>query len=426
MSTASYDLSVPVLLFPITRYSLLYGSLGAIRSLGRVGVTSHAIISSTFSPHRFSRHLARAFVVKEDWTSNQTAILSQLVNIGRELGNPVILLPTDDEAAIFAAEHTDELRACFLLPQVSSALPRALASKRDLYQLCIGHGVPAPRTAFARSFGETIALADQIRYPVVIKNSEPWSRLSSPAVASTTIFCAAEELLRLKYTWPANSEVIIQEYIPDDAAEDWIVHVYCGSDSNPVVAFTGRKYQSWPPRAGVTTAATVLRNDKLLDMATGFCRAVGFKGIADMDWRFDSRDGQYKLVDFNPRFGANFRLFVTKNDIDVVRALHLDLTGRAVPQAPPVFGRKFRLENLNWASRLFGGTISQNETATKQSKTEYAWLAADDPLPFLMMVVNFSCRIIERAISIPARKATKLVAHVGTLFHRQHKPRKDL
>ena len=426
MNTARFDLSVPILLFPITGYSLLYGSLGAIRSLGRVGVTSHAMISSTFSPHRFSRYLGRTFVVQEDWTSSEAAILSRLIHIGGEIGSPAILLPTDDEAAVFAAEHADQLRACFLLPQVSPTLPRALASKRDLYQLCIEHGVPAPRTAFARKFSETIAVAREIQYPVVIKNSEAWSRLSSPVVASTTIFSAAEELLGLKDTWPANSEVIIQEYIPDNAAEDWIVHAYCGSDSNPVVAFTGRKYQSWPPRAGVTTAATVLRNDKLLDMATGFCRAVGFKGIADMDWRFDSRDGQYKLVDFNPRFGANFRLFVTENDIDVVRALHLDLTGRAVPRAPPVLGRKFRLENLNWASRLFGGTVSQSETATEQSKTEYAWLAADDPLPFLMMVVNFSCRIIGRAISIPTRKATKLVARIGNLFQRQHKPRKDL
>ena len=67
------------------------------------------------------------------------------------------------------------------------------------------------------------------------------------------------------------------------------------------------------------------------ESAARFCRAIGFSGIADLDWRLDRRDGRYKLLDFNPRVGAQFRLFETDAGIDVVRALHLDLTGRPVP-----------------------------------------------------------------------------------------------
>jgi len=37
----------------------------------------------------------------------------------------------------------------------------------------------------------------------------------------------------------------------------------------------------------------------------------------DLDYRFDKRDGQYKLLDFNPRIGAQFRLLVDDNGLDV-------------------------------------------------------------------------------------------------------------
>src|SRR5262249_30275198 len=72
-------------------------------------------------------------------------------------------------------------------------------------------------------------------------------------------------------------------------------------------------------------------NPEVAALAERFCEEIGFRGIADLDWRLDLRDGRYKLVDFNPRVGNQFRLFETEAGIDVVRAMHLDLTGRPVP-----------------------------------------------------------------------------------------------
>jgi D-aspartate ligase len=65
-------------------------------------------------------------------------------------------------------------------------------------------------------------------------------------------------------------------------------------------------------------------NDTLAEQASKFRRALRFRGVVDLDWRFDKRDGHFKLVDYNPRLGAQFRLIQTRAGIDVVRALHLD------------------------------------------------------------------------------------------------------
>jgi len=36
---------------------------------------------------------------------------------------------------------------------------------------------------------------------------------------------------------------------------------------------------------------------------------LGYRGILDLDIRLDERTGDYHLLDFNPRLGAQFRVF---------------------------------------------------------------------------------------------------------------------
>ncbi len=112
------------------------------------------------------------------------------------------------------------------------------------------------------------------------------------------------------------------------------------------------KYRSWPPRAGVTSYARIVENDGLAQRSAELCRQIGYRGIVDLDWRYDRRDQQYKLLDFNPRVGAQFRLFETTAGIDVVRAQHLDLTGRVVPNGAPATGRGFAVEILDVPARV--------------------------------------------------------------------------
>jgi hypothetical protein len=71
---------------------------------------------------------------------------------------------------------------------------------------------------------------------------------------------------------------------------------------------------------------------------------IDYSGIVDMGYRYDRRDGKYKLLDVNPRVGATFRLFVGSNGMDVVRALYLNLTGQPVRSGRAREGRKWIVE----------------------------------------------------------------------------------
>jgi predicted ATP-grasp superfamily ATP-dependent carboligase len=179
--------------------------------------------------------------------------------------------------------------------------------------------------------------------------------------------------------------VLLQEYVPRERATDWIAHAYFGAEPGRDVIFTGRKLRSWPPQAGVTTYAYTSSNAEVVDLTRELCRKVGFRGICDLDWRFDSLCGEYKLVDFNPRLGAQFRLFERADGVDVIRAMHLDLTGRELPPGRQVDGRSYVVENLDLPAQIAYRRAGELEHAPAPCRhRELAWWARDDPLPALV------------------------------------------
>jgi predicted ATP-grasp superfamily ATP-dependent carboligase len=134
-----------------------------------------------------------------------------------------------------------------------------------------------------------------------------------------------------------------------------------------------------------------------------FMRAIGYTGILDIGYRYDARDGKYKLLDVNPRLGAAFRLFVADNGLDVVRALYLDMTGQAVPAGRIVPGRKWFVENYDLVASLKyardGRLNARGWITSFRGVRESAWFAADDIRPFGAMSVSSAAYLVKRRSS---------------------------
>jgi predicted ATP-grasp superfamily ATP-dependent carboligase len=312
-------------------------------------------------------------------------LVEGLMRIGSSIARRTILMVTDDEAAVLIAEHAALLRQRFVIPRVAADLPRRLATKHGLYSLCVEHGIPTPLSLQPRNPEEALEFAGLLGYPVVVKNDAPWLRLTRPAVPNTAIVHDRGDLRLLVDSWPTMPTVLMQEYVPGNRGTDWIAHAYIGDEPDSQLIFTGRKLRSWPPHAGITTYALTSWNADVADLTRELCTKVGFRGICDLDWRFDAPAGEYKLVDFNPRIGAQFRLFDRADGVDVVRAMHLDLTGRALPPGRQVDGRVYVVENLDVLARIaYRRSGDSREAPMAPRQRELAWWASDDPLPALV------------------------------------------
>ena len=69
---------------------------------------------------------------------------------------------------------------------------------------------------------------------------------------------------------------------------------------------------------------------------------MGYRGLVDVDFRLDPRDGIYKLLDFNPRMGAASRVFRSSAGLDLVQIALLDLVGHSPTAGAAVRGSAAR------------------------------------------------------------------------------------
>jgi predicted ATP-grasp superfamily ATP-dependent carboligase len=208
---------------------------------------------------------------------------------------------------------------------------------------------------------------------------------------------------------PQAPNVMLQEYVPAGPRAGWMLNGYFDAASECATLFTGVKLRTSPPYAGATTLGVCLSNPPLEETTRRFMKAVGYRGILDIGYRLDSRDGLYKLLDVNPRIGATFRLFVGAGGVDVLRALYLDLTGQGVPSATPPLGRRWIVEPLDPVSSLAyarrGDLTLAAWARSLRGVREGAWFAADDPLPFLALWPTLlGDRLSRRLRSRPARR----------------------
>jgi D-aspartate ligase len=396
-----FDTSTPAVVLKFDPNVMHHGGLGVIRSLGRAGVPVYGVHEETWAPAASSRYLAGRFFWHPD-PADVERVKSGMLRLAAVIGRPSVLITTDDAGAIFLAEHGRDLRQWFMFPDPPSDLPRRLAGKYSLYQACQELGVPSPRTALVSSLDGARDFAAAAGYPVIAKLTTPWT--ASRGLRSTSVVADRAELEDLcQRCDQAGAGLMLQEFIPGGRDRDWFFHGYCDADSVCQPAFTGIKERSYPAGAGLTSLGRATANEKLRDQATSLLSRLGYRGMLDLDIRLDARSGQYHLLDFNPRLGAQFRVFRDTAGLDVALAAYLDLTGQAIPAGEQVEGRTFLVENYDplsaMASWRRGDTGLRSWLSSLRTIDEAAWFARDDLRPFGLMCVRMGWRMATRPFS---------------------------
>jgi predicted ATP-grasp superfamily ATP-dependent carboligase len=207
---------------------------------------------------------------------------------------------------------------------------------------------------------------------------------------------------------PANPNLMLQEYIPGGDDTIWMFDGYFNNESDCLFAITGKKIRQYPISRGSTSLGVSLQNETVERATIEFMKKVSYKGIVDIGYRYDARDGVYKVLDINPRIGSSFRLFVSTNGMDVARALYADFTGQAVEPGSLQEGRKWLVEDQDLASsvayyksdRLSAGEWLKSFRGVKEA----AYFAFDDLWPCVMRVWNLARSVFESTLRLPAKK----------------------
>ena len=390
----TFDTSVPVVVLRPDHH----GSLCLIRTLGRMGVKVYCVGTQPGSPAMTSRYCRRKFIANGN-AAPASQLVDFLCDVSRQIGQRPILTCTNDVSSNFIAENAEALGDAFLFPKVSYQLVRTLSDKKQMYYLAKEFMVPTAETVFPQSRRDVLDfLTDgSALFPIMLKgiNGDLLERHGKPKMV---IVRDQRELLE-KYDQmedPTNPNLMLQEYIPGGDDSVWMFNGYFDEDSDCLLGFAGRKLRQHPVYTGATSLGICLRNDIVEKTTKEFMKAIGYRGVLDIGYRYDPRDREYKVLDINPRVGATFRLFLATNGMDVVRAMYLDLTGQPVPSAPACEGRKWVVENADLISfhdyRRDGKLKFTEWVRSFRGVREAAWFATDDLIPFAIMLMRLSGR----------------------------------
>jgi len=312
-----------------------------------------------------------------------------------------------------------------LFATASAQVVRTFASKKETADLCRRLGIPTPETAMPRCREDLFNFASSARYPVIVKGESGDFLQHRNHRARVAIVSSQQELLDIYdlNAEPGPPTLIVQEYIPGGDDTIWMFNGYFNRRSECVFGATGRKLRQFPVHRGHTSLGVCERNDAVTGQTIQLMQAVGYHGPLDIGYRFDARDGKYKLLDVNPRIGATFRLFAAENGLDIARAIYLDTTGQDIPPAQVCPGRKWIVESNDLVSSvnylLERQLTMRGWLSSLRGVQEGVWLCLDDlaplaTLPFLWLrkclrktptVVHFRENAVERAPATPGDPA---------------------
>ncbi|MGW0534157.1 carboxylate--amine ligase [Streptomyces sp. NPDC003032] len=402
------DTRIPAVLLRTDRNPFHHGTLGAVRSLGRAGVQVHLVADDHGSPVRHSRHLHRLYPPPAPGAPLDE-VAAALHRVTRHLAAPAVLIPLDDAGALAVSALHTRLRDRFLLPRSTGGTAERVADKAALAQVCARAGVAHPVTLTPDSAADAVSAVARLGVPVVAKWSRPWLLPHGAGLRSTILIGSPHEAAALfERRTEAGSRLLLQAFVPGARDADWFAHGCVGQDGVVRGGGTGVKHRSWPRSAGLTVSGEWTANPELWSVTERLIASLDYRGIFDLDFRRDAVTGDFHLIDFNPRPGAQFRLFADGAGTDVVRALHLDLTYRPVPAPHPLEGRTFVVENYAPLTAL--RLLPRPGRRDPSPPVEFAWHAGDDPGPGAALRRLWLRRVTRRLWDGMARRARRALA----------------
>lgn len=276
-----------------------YQGLGIVRSLGARKVPV-CVIDDEHSISRFSRHTSRAITVPSLRDEQKT--VDTVLEIGRRLDlKGWVLYPTRDETVAAFARHRARLAEFFRAPTPDWNTIKWVWDKRNTYRLAEDLGIPTPKTWYPGNSKDLESIDGD--FPLVLK----------PAIKEHFFYATKakawrannhSELRELFQRLPAQlepGEVMIQDLIPGDGRHQF---AYCaffkaGRAAGSMVVRRRRQHPAEFGRA--STYVETIDLPIIEKQSETFLQAINYYGLVEIEYKFDPRDGQYKLLDVNGR-----------------------------------------------------------------------------------------------------------------------------
>ena len=285
-------------------------ALAVVRSLGRRGIRVAAADSVPWAKSFFSRYCVRRALYPSP-TGGVAAFLRGLCRILDEI-RPAVLMPMTERTILAIAAHRQQIESRAMIAPLPS--PQALAvafDKLATVELAQTHAVLTPRTFWPSRPEDLSRIRAGLPYPVVIKprRSEIWTRDDRIVPSGPVEYCFDPQELDAKYLAVHRRAPLplIQEFIPGEGYG--ISTLYCRGRLRALFAHR-RLRMILPTGSGSSLRESVAPPPDMVQAARSLLDALGWHGVAMVEFKRDARDGLPKLMEINGRFWNSLPLAV--------------------------------------------------------------------------------------------------------------------
>jgi len=273
--------------------------LAVIRSLGRHNIEVTASSPKKLAMSFFSKYCKQHFLYPNP-EKKPHAFLDTLLNIVKKKKYDVLFSGSSTMKLI--SRFRDKFASYVHVPLAAHEKIMIAENKWHVIKIAMEHGIPCPKTTLIRNIQEIDDISKKIEYPVVIKPQVGIGAKGVEYAHSPSEFVRKYKMVYSRYGSP-----LIQEYIPGTG---YGVSALFNKYSEPRAVFMHRRIRENPITGGASTLRESILNPEMEKLGLKLLKALGWYGVAMVEFKLDSRDKKPKLMEINPRFWGSLQLAI--------------------------------------------------------------------------------------------------------------------
>ena len=272
--------------------------LSNTRALGEQGIPVW-VIDKTNCIAQYSKY-CKKFIKCPDFQAEEfTPFLIELAI--KENIKDWLLIPSNDHAVVAIAKNKEILSDFYRFVVSDLSIIEKIYDKGNLLEVSKKVNVPFPKTQFFHSSDEV--LSTDIKFPVLTKGRTGltfYKSLKKKAFLANNAEELKEQLKLISGKIPLN-QTFTQELIPFDGENKTISFTGFCVDGEIKTHWSGVKLREHPIQFGTATFTQSVSVKELFDQSKKILSELNYSGICEVEFLFDPRDKQYKLIEINAR-----------------------------------------------------------------------------------------------------------------------------
>lgn len=296
--------------------------LGAVRSLGRKGLTVHGAGAEVESPAHASRYLAARHAVPVH-RGNGAEWLESVQSLTRQHGFE-LLVPTSDASLVQLAAHRQELlpARCAIPPAGALAL---FTDKWATREAALALGVPVAEGMLIPANCSADEIIERLGLPIVLKTRHSYS-LGATVQKSAVALVQHKQELEARLPCPPGT--LAERFVPGFCRGVSVL----AHEGEVLQAFQHRRLRQEHITGPSSSRVSEPLDARLLDAVQKLIAHAGYSGIAMFEFRCQERSDAFVLLEVNPRIWGSIQLAIDAG-ADFVAALHgLVIEGKLPPR----------------------------------------------------------------------------------------------